>query len=77
MTAIKNLIEGKTKKSGNHRVERVGDITKYIYHYTAICTVNEKEKTFKLDNGGYRTVSTTRAINEYRRKFSMLGYNEI
>lgn len=77
MTSINNLITGRATKQGNHRVETIGDITKYIYHNTTICTVNNVKKTFKTDNGGWDTQSTTRAINDYKRQFTAMGYTAI
>ena len=58
-------------KLGNHRKEVEGNFTKYIYHWTAIVVVNEDEKTFYTDHGGWNTQSTNRAINSYRHQLSM------
>jgi len=65
------------KKIGNHRKEREGHITKYYYHYTPIVTVDSLKRTFKTDNGGWGTISTTRAINAYRRELTSIGFREL
>jgi hypothetical protein len=77
MTCINNLLSGKAKKQGSHRVERKGNMTEYIYYSTAICTVNETTKTFITSNGGYGTQSTTRAINCYKKELTYKGYTEV
>lgn len=75
MKAVENLIKSdRDKKIGNHRKEIAGNTTRYIYHWTAIVTVDEAERTFTTDNGGYGTRSTTCAINDYKRKLSAIGY---
>ena len=65
------------KRIGNHRKEREGHISKYYYHHTPIVIVNDSEKTFKTDNGGWGTISTTRAINAYRRELTSIGFREL
>lgn len=80
MKTVKTLINSERNKTlGNHYVQVVvnKDVRYFYYHSTAICKVNDRNKTFKLDNGGWCTVSTTRAINSYRRNFSELGYKEV
>lgn len=62
-------------KLGNHRKEVEGNTTKYIYHWTAIVTVNESNKTYTTNDGGWGTRSTKAAINDYKRKLNDLGYN--
>ena len=52
-------------KVGNHRAERLHDGTiAYYYHDTAICVVSKGIAHY--DNGGWNTVSTTKAINSYK-----------
>ena len=77
MKAIEQLVKGKKKKVGNHRVEQEGNIRRFIYHETAICTADCLQKTFTTDNGGWGTQSTTRAINAYRRELKAQGYKEV
>ena len=75
MATIQKLISAAgNKKIGNHKKQVEGITTKYIYHWTAICTVNESTKTFVINNGGYGTRSTTRAINDYKRQLTSKGY---
>lgn len=68
MKAIKQLLNSSTSKTiGNHSKElsQDGNVIKYIYHVTAIVIVNQLDRTITIDNGGYGTSSTTRAINSY------------
>ena len=64
-------------KKGNHRVV-VNDWDRHFFYYvTEICTVNDYNKTFKTDNGGWGTSSTSRAINDYRKHFLSCGYKDL
>jgi len=75
MKTMENLIKAKgNMKLGNHKKEVNGNTTKYIYYWTAIVTVDEKEMTYITDNGGYGTRSTNAAINDYKRKLNDKGY---
>jgi hypothetical protein len=78
LVAVKSLVSGKKNTVGNHRREK-GDngVMNYIYHWTAICRVNDVDKLFTTDDGGWATRSTNRAINDYRRYFKDKGYTEI
>ena len=63
---------------GNHRLHIDSDGTEYYYyHATCICKVNHSERTFTIDDGGWKTSSTSRAIHDYRFYFKSLGYFEI
>lgn len=65
-------------KLGNHRVEFTpSGRRKFYYHWTAICTVDDRTMTFVTDDGGWNTISTKRAINAYRRHFESFGYREV
>ena len=49
--------------------------TRYFkYHDTIICMVDDVQRRVILSHGGYRTCSTSRAINDYRRFFMEAGY---
>lgn len=69
LKAIEKLLNGSATHVGNHRVETTGKVTYYFYHSTAVCTVNTVDGTVKFDNGGWGTMSTTRAINNYKKYF--------
>lgn len=74
LKAIEQLVKGQRTCVGNHRsneyTNRKGEtITAFIYHSTAICKVNSRQRTFTIDNGGYNTQSTNRAISNYRYYF--------
>jgi len=59
---------GKTHaKAGNHRFELVEGVARFYYHNTAICIVGNGAT--KYTNGGWNTLSTTRAINSYKEYF--------
>jgi hypothetical protein len=78
MKTMENLIKATgNKKIGNHRKEINSDTTSYIYHWQAIIVVDEQNKTFITDNGGWRTHSTICAINDYKRKLNDKGYRLI
>lgn len=62
---------------GNHMVLTSSMVCKFIYHSTCICEVNHQDKTFKTSNGGYGTITTTQAINQYKRYFLSIGYKEV
>lgn len=62
---------------GNHNVRISGDERRFTYHSTVICFVNDRMRVFSTDNGGWNTMSTNRAINDYRRYFLGLGYKDL
>ena len=78
MKTVKALLNATTNKTlGNHRMERTETGRNFIYHWTTICTVNDVDRTYHTDNGGWGTSSTTRAINAYKREFNSMGYTEV
>lgn len=79
MQSHKRLVESKKNlRIGNHRVEICENgMRKFIYFKTCICLVDDVNKTFFIDNGGWDTVSTNKAIGSYRSYFSMKGYREV
>lgn len=62
---------------GNHQVVIKGTHRDFIYFQTVICAVDDEAKTFHIDNGGYDTPSTNRAIGSYRYYFRSIGYDEV
>lgn len=77
LSSVRQLVSGEKRTMGNHRREVSGDIESFIYHWTSICTVNHKKGIFVIDNGGWNTQSTNRAINDYRYYFLDKGYTEV
>lgn len=77
LKSIIKLVNKESKKIGNHRCESFGDIVEYIYHQTCICRVNKHTREFSVQNGGYNTSSTNRAINDYSRFFQSNGYKRV
>ena len=79
LVTVKDLVaSNKDMKKGSHRVVKYPTgIREFIYYATIICLVNDKECTFSTNNGGYATSSTTRAINDYKRYFTSIGYTMI
>lgn len=68
-TVEKLLGSYKDMKLGNHRLEIQADGTEwYYYHATPIVKVDWNNRIVIVDNGGWGTSSTTRAINSYLRK---------
>ena len=50
----------------------------FSYHNSFICHVDDKQRRVYLTNCGWNTISTTRALNDYRRYFvDELGYTEV
>jgi len=84
MMTVKKLLNAcKDRKLGNHRVRIATDMKNavigraFIYHQTTICMVDDRNKLFIVDDGGWKTQSTKRAINAYRKELSNLGYAEV
>lgn len=70
MKTVEKLL-GSTRdmKLGNHCLEIKADGTEWYYYYaTPIVKVDWNNRTVTVDNGGWGTSSTTRAINSYLRK---------
>lgn len=79
LRAIEQLISGERTKVGNHSKKLLmnnRDWEDFYYHSTCICSVDHNSKSFKTNNGGWGTSSTTRAINDYRKYFIGLGYKD-
>lgn len=77
LKAILKLVTcGSNKKFGNHSVVIEGDVRYFKYFGNTICTANYKTRKFSLSYCGYEnSVSTKRAVNDYRRHFCLrLGY---
>ena len=70
MVTVKKLINSKgNKKLGNHRVEVQSNGEYWYYYYeTPIAKVDYSKQVITIDNGGYKTSSTTRVINSYIRE---------
>jgi hypothetical protein len=67
MKTVKNLLKADGNKTlGNHSVVETSSGRDFIYFSTVICSVNDIKRTFRVDNGGYSTPSTARAISSYR-----------
>ena len=66
------------KRIGNHAVNALNDsVRSFWYHMTPIVTVNDEDKMFSVDNGGWNTVSTARAIRSLTGYFLARGYREV
>lgn len=66
MKCINTLLQStKDKRCGNHSVRFTSTSRKFLYHWTVICEINYRTKSIIIDNGGFATPSTTRAINAY------------
>ena len=70
------LVNSYTNKGiGNHSVhvtyDATEDVTKRTFHYhgNTICVVDYGRGLFYVDNAGWFTSSTTRAMNSYRHYF--------
>lgn len=71
---LKTLIKGK----GNYRRIKINEYEEHItYLGNIIGYINHRDYLFKLDNCGWHTRSTTRAINDIRRHFTAYGYTEL
>lgn len=82
MVCTEKLIKGYADAQGNHstRVEqniKGHYIDVYRYHSTDICKANRNTQTFFIDNGGWDTLSTNRAISDYRKWYYDNGYCEV
>ena len=81
LKSVEKLLKGRSTHEGNHRcVDKTVnncEVTEFIYHNTAICTVNTTGQMFYIDNGGWNTQSTNRAIADYRRWFRNYDYIEV
>lgn len=55
------------KKVGNHSKMVYSQCEAYMYHGNTICLVNHDTKIVALDNCGWATMSTHRAMNDYKQ----------
>ena len=78
-TVEKLLNSNKDMKLGNHRLEIQSDGEEwYYYHATPIVKVNRNFGRVVVDNGGWNTSSTNRAINSYLRRLNeVMNYDLI
>lgn len=77
LKSIEKLLECDSDlKVGNHSSERIASACFYMYHGTIICEADYDRKEFKLPyNGAYsHSVSTRRAVNDYKRYFLGKGF---
>ena len=73
---IYNAIAAKGNWIGeNTSVTTNGGVTTIVYYYTTIAVINHTNKTAKIDNGGYNTVSTTSRINAVKKFCEDKGYH--
>lgn len=80
MVTVKKLIEAYgDKKLGNHRVEIHEDTVQrwYYYYATPIVKVDYLNETITINDGGWGTSSTTRAINSYLRNLDYLQFTVV
>ncbi len=78
LSSVKKLIEqDRCLKLGNHSCKANGTMRYFYYFNTAICSVNHNAKSFIVNDDGYKTSSTKRAINSYIEYFKILGYDMI
>lgn len=63
-------------KVGNHSSKRIHSVFYYMYFGTIICEADYEREEFKLPyNGAYsHSVSTRRAVNDYKRYFLGKGF---
>lgn len=81
LKAVEQLVSGERTKVGNHSKKFLMNNPNwedFYYYNTCICSVNHETKDFKTDTGGGRyTSSTIKVINDYRKHFKGLGYNDL
>ena len=79
------LVESKKDKTvGNHKVEFGMGIARstrhryFYYHGNLVCTVDDADKTFELDDCGWGShISTKTCLAGYRNILTSMGYKEI
>ena len=80
LKSIKKLLESSSNlKVGNHSSEHITSACSYMYHGTIICEADFKRKEFKLPYKGMyaNSISTRRAVNDYKRYFTDKGFDFI
>ena len=76
LATILHLLNGEKKRAGNHSVVYLGDETHYFFHNSLVCIVHHSKKEFELHNCGFpKSTSTTRALNNYHKWFTEMGYH--
>lgn len=74
MKVVERLTEAtKPMKIGNHSKVFEGGKENFYYHWTVIISIDSLERTITVDDGGFKTSSTTRAINSYLRSAYIVG----
>ena len=77
MKTVKTLLSATHSRAmGNHHVRITSNLREFAYHNTVICVVNDTFCTYNVNNGGWGTQSTTRAINTYVRELESMGYTK-
>lgn len=74
LKCIKKLLTGEKTCCGNHHVAIVNGKECFFYHSTIICEVDHTNKIVTLNDGGWDTRSTNRAIHSYAPHFQAKGY---
>lgn len=75
MAGINALLESNSDLTrGNHKVALKNNKRYFSYFATDICVADDNKRIAVIDNGGYYTSSTTRAINDYIRYFEGANY---
>lgn len=75
MKTVKTLLDTTHSRTmGNHRIRINSNFREFAYHNTVICVVIDSTRTYNVNNGGWGTSSTTRAINAYVRELEGMGY---
>lgn len=77
LKSIEKLLESRSNlKVGNHSSEHTTSACSYMYHGAIICEADFEREEFKLPyNGAYSlSISTRRAVNDYKRYFTDKGF---
>ena len=80
LKSVEKLLEcGNDLTVGNHSSKHNYEVWFYMYHGTVICEVNYERREFKLPYDGVysHSVSTRRAVNDYKRYFTDKGFTLI
>lgn len=77
LKSIEALLRGERTKIGNHSVLETNVGYDYYYHSTPIARVNNIKRIVIINNGGWNTISTSRAINNYISHYTSYGYSII
>lgn len=77
LKSVEKLINAEAVKVGNHSRKDFGSVVEYYYHQTAIIIVDSVQHTVIVNDGGWGTSSTTRAINSYLEYYKPMGYEII